>query len=406
MFNCKPTSRQLEFMDWEFGAFFHFGLRAFYKGWHDWDERDMDQSVFNPEGLDCDSWIRAFKDAGAKYAILTCKHHDGFANWPSEYTDYSVKNTPWKNGKGDVVREFTDACRRNDMKVGLYYSPAQRDGSKFTTSKEYNDYFIGQLGELLTGYGKIDYLWFDGCGSQGYTFDTVRIIDSIRTAQPDIMIFGMWDPDVRWIGNEEGWAPIPNTYTFKNNHAYAVEKYGDARPEYRFLPGECDTDLRSTWFDCEDNEDTIYELDELMGLYEMSVGHGANLLLNIGPDKTGHLPKPDAARLAEFGAKIKEMYGSPLDFSSPVKNEDGTFAVRSQNAQLVNCAVLMEDLTEGESVKRFTLRSDKTIVYTGYGIGHKYICKFPTVKTAGLTLCIEDAEGDIVIRDIKAYYQK
>ena len=140
MTNCKPTKEQLAFLDWEFGAFFHFGLRACYKGYRDWDTRDMDPSVFNPEKLDCASWLRTCKAAGMTYAIMTCKHHDGFANWPTAYGDYSVKNTPWKDGKGDVVREFTDACREVGMKVGLYYSPAQRDQSAFD-KMDYDDYF-------------------------------------------------------------------------------------------------------------------------------------------------------------------------------------------------------------------------------------------------------------------------
>ena len=125
MSKAKPTKNQLEFLNWEMGVFFHFGIRTFYQNNVDWDEKPMDASVFNPEKLDCRQWIKTIKEAGAKYAVLTCKHHDGFANWPSKYTEYSVKNTPWKNGQGDVVREYVDACREFGIKVGLYYSPAQ-----------------------------------------------------------------------------------------------------------------------------------------------------------------------------------------------------------------------------------------------------------------------------------------
>ena len=158
---------QLEFMDWEFGAFFHFGIRTFYEGHKDWDMQEMSLDKFNPTSLDCRQWIRMVKQAGARYAILVCKHHDGFANWPSKYTDYSVAGTPWKDGSGDVVKEFTDACREYGMKIGLYYSPAQF-GSDRMNGREYDDYFINQLSELLTNYGKIDYLWFDGNGSEGH----------------------------------------------------------------------------------------------------------------------------------------------------------------------------------------------------------------------------------------------
>jgi alpha-L-fucosidase len=156
--------KQLEFLDWEFGAFFHFGIRTFYEGHKDWDMQEMPLSGFLPSALDCNQWMETIKAAGARYAILVCKHHDGFANWPSAYSKYSVAGTPWKNGKGDVVREFTDACRRHGIKTGLYYSPAEF-GSKDKTAHDYDEYFINQISELLTGYGKIDYLWFDGCGS-------------------------------------------------------------------------------------------------------------------------------------------------------------------------------------------------------------------------------------------------
>lgn len=161
--------KKLEFLDWEVGVFFHFGIRSFFPGHADWDGKEMPMEAFNPKELDCESWLRTAKAGGATYAILTCKHHDGFALWPTKYSQYSVAGTPWKDGKGDVVREFTDACRKVGLKVGLYYSPAQwgKYAIDFKDATAYDDYFINQIGELLCGYGKIDYLWFDGCGSEG-----------------------------------------------------------------------------------------------------------------------------------------------------------------------------------------------------------------------------------------------
>ena len=161
----KPE--RLDFLNWEFGVFFHFGIRTFYEGHRDWDMKEMSPGAFDPKELDCRQWLKTAKDAGAAYGILVCKHHDGFANWPSAYTEYSVKNTPWRGGKGDVVKEFTDACRELQMKVGLYYSPAQF-GSVSRKAEEYDLYFLNQISELLTHYGKIDYLWFDSCGSEGH----------------------------------------------------------------------------------------------------------------------------------------------------------------------------------------------------------------------------------------------
>ena len=197
----KPTKGQIEFLSWEFGVFFHFGIRSFYPGHVDWDGREMDASAFNPDALDCEEWVKMAKDVGATYAILTTKHHDGFALWPSKYSQYSVAQTPWKEGKGDVVREFVNACRKYGIKVGLYYSPAQwgSHAIKFENAKEYDDYFINQISELLGNYGKIDYLWFDGCGSEGHEYDKKRIVAEIFRLQPEIQTFcdPEWMPCVR-----------------------------------------------------------------------------------------------------------------------------------------------------------------------------------------------------------------
>ena len=206
--------KQLEYLSWEYGMFFHFGIRPFFPGHVDWDGKDMPLEAFDPTELDCDQWIRVAKEAGATYAILTCKHHDGFALWPTKYSYYSVANTPWKNGKGDVVREFVDACRRHGLRVGLYYSPAQwgKYAVPFANAKDYDDYFINQIGELLTNYGKIDYLWFDGCGSEGHEYDRERIVSEIGRMQPEILTFcdPEWTPGVRWVGNEDGYASLAN----------------------------------------------------------------------------------------------------------------------------------------------------------------------------------------------------
>ena len=419
----KPSAGQLAFLDWEFGVFFHFGIRSFFLGHKDWDNRPMPAEAFNPEKLDCEQWIRTIKDAGATYAILVCKHHDGFANWPSKYTDYSVASTPWKGGKGDVVREYVDACRKYGLKVGLYYSPAQWGGKiSFKEDREYDDYFINQIGELLTGYGKIDYLWFDGCGSEGHQYDTDRIVKAIRGMQPEILIFSMWDPDTRWVGNEDGYAPMPNFNTTADVDFSMLATEKEKLAHAKFLPSECDFKMRSTWFDCELNEDTIKEADELMGIYEMSVGRGANFLINIGPDRHGLLPEKDAQRLAEFGNMLKARYGQALPFGDAEKTADNEWSIamdgfstergegEKANA-LVNRVVIREDLTDGESIEEFRLyanmpayRSKRVCLYKGDTVGHKAICVIPTMRTGRITLEVTKANGEVKIRDIKAYY--
>ena len=419
----KPSAGQLAFLDWEFGVFFHFGIRSFFLGHKDWDNRPMPAEAFNPEKLDCEQWIRTIKDAGATYAILVCKHHDGFANWPSKYTDYSVASTPWKDGKGDVVREYVDACRKYGLKVGLYYSPAQWGGKiSFKEDREYDDYFINQISELLTGYGKIDYLWFDGCGSEGHQYDTDRIVKAIRGMQPEILIFSMWDPDTRWVGNEDGYAPMPNFNTTADVDFSMLATEKEKLAHAKFLPSECDFKMRSTWFDCELNEDTIKEADELMGIYEMSVGRGANFLINIGPDRHGLLPEKDAQRLAEFGNMLKARYGQALPFGDAEKTADNEWSIamdgfstergegEKANA-LVNRVVIREDMTDGEGIEEFRLyahmpayRSKRVCLYKGDTVGHKAICVIPTMRTGKITLEVTKANGDVKIRDIKAYY--
>lgn len=406
---CVPGEKQLAFLSWEFGVFFHFGIRAFYKGSRDWDGHVMLLSAFDPKTLDCDAWIRAIKEAGAAYAVLTCKHHDGFALWPSRMTEYSVTHTPWKDGKGDVVKEFVDACRTHAIKVGLYYSPAQwGHGANFSDEKQYDDYFIGQLSELLTGYGKVDYLWFDGAGSDNHRYDKRRIIREIRALQPDMLIFNMWDPDTRWVGNEDGYADMPNSSLIKDPDPGMLLTEERQPNRTIFLPAECDMRMRSTWFDCEDNEDTIKTVDELMGIYEMSVGRGANLLLNIGPDARGLLPDRDEERLRAFGLALRRRYGAPLAaFQFAPTADGGTLA--AEHPALVDRVMIRENLAQGEGVAAFRVFADlpgghgRVCVYKGDTIGHKAICVFPTIKTKRLSVYTQGENGRCLL-DMQAFY--
>lgn len=409
----KPSQKQLGFLSWEFGVFFHFGIRSFYPGHKDWDGIPMPASGFDPERLDCRQWCRLAQKAGARYAILVTKHHDGFANWPSKYSDYSVAQTPWRGGKGDVVKEFTDACRQYGLKVGLYYSPAQWGGAvSFERAEEYDDYFIAQISELLTNYGRIDYLWFDGCGSGDHEYDRQRIITTIRTLQPEIAIFSMWDPDTRWVGNEDGYAAMPcGNVVSKDN--WITD--GD-----RWLPAECDMRMRSAWFDCEANEDTIKSVEELVGIYEYSVGRGANLLLNIGPDHRGLIPEADAARLLEFGDELRRRYASPLAFTDLCEDGEGAWSIslrdpaaslhpEQKGTDLVNTLVIEEDVTEGEAILEYAVEarlpcgSHAIRLVHGDTIGHKAIVHFPTMRTGKITVRVLRAEEGARLKAIRAY---
>ena len=422
----KPTKQQLAFLDWEFGVFFHFGIRSFNPGRQDWDGVEMPPETFDPPSLDCEQWIRTVKAAGAKYAILTTKHHDGFALWPSAFSRYSVADTPWKGGKGDVVREFVEACRKYDIKVGLYYSPAQW-GSRsipFENAKEYDDYFINQIGELLTNYGKIDYLWFDGCGSEGHEYDRERIVGEIFRMQPGILTFcdPEWTPCIRWVGNEDGFASLNNPLVVAKTDFSMLATQEQTLSKASFLPSECDCKIRATWF-YDNNLHTLKGLDELFGMYEMSVGHGSNFLLNIGPDNRGLLPEEDSRRLLELGEKIRQNYAQPLSYTKPEKNGDVytmTFADEaafrvygSGEDPISNCVVLQEDITEGQSVTSFRInaylpgyRTKKICVFEGKTVGHKVFCKFAAIRAWQYELEITGHDGDYVIRDMQAYYVK
>lgn len=407
-----PTDNQLEFLNWEFGVFFHFGIRTFYEGHKDWDGLEMPLEGFNPTELDCEDWIKTSRDAGAKYAILVCKHHDGFANWPSKYTEYAIHNTPYKNGRGDVVKEFTDACRKYGLKVGLYYSPAQMGYTEISDS-EYDDYFINQISELLTGYGKIDYLWFDGCGSEGHHYDTKRIVAEIRRLQPEIMLFNMWDPDTRWVGNEAGLAPVDTEYVVNRVPFSEREEPDDELGKPMYLPPECDVTMRMTnWFYSDSDEDTVKSVDELMGLYYYSVGNGCNLLLNIGPDRRGLLPEKDKKALLAFGQEIRRRFSKPLNTSEVIQAENEV-SVSMEQITLIDHVVIEEDLLTGDSVTEFEVFVTPhkgwhggIKVYCGKTIGHKRIIRIPTVGANHVAVSFRSKEGKAKIKSIKLYYIK
>ena len=422
----NSDKKKLEFLDWEFGVFFHFGIRSFFPGHKDWDGKEMPMEAFNPTELDCENWLKTAKAGGATYAILTCKHHDGFALWPTKYSEYSVAGSRWKDGKGDVVREFVDACRKVGLKVGLYYSPAQwgKYAISFKNTEEYDGYFINQIRELLTGYGKIDYLWFDGCGSEGHEYDKARIVKAINEYQPDILTFcdPEWNPGVRWIGNEDGYASLNNPLVVSSTDFSELSTEEQKLSSAMFLPAECDCKIRNTWF-YDDNEETLKSVDELFGMYEMSVGHGSNFLLNIGPDNQGLLPEADAERFLALGKRIRASYGQPLDFSAPVKEGDTYIITHKEMDEpswemptenhLSNTIVISEDLTNSQKISSFSVyaylphyKKKKIQVFEGKTVGHKVFCKFSPIRATKYEVVINASDGEHRITDIKAFYVK
>ncbi|GMQ64572.1 hypothetical protein AN2V17_38090 [Vallitalea sp. AN17-2] len=411
----KPNKNQLIYQDLEQGIFFHFGIRTFNEAHVDWDGKNMDIHSFNPVDLDCEQWIRTVKEAGFRYAIMTTKHHDGFCLWPSAYTDNCVKNCQWRDGKGDVVKEFVDACKKYDIKAGLYYSPA--DFSIFDcnmSEQEYNQYIINQLSELMSHYGAIDLIWFDGCGSERCTYHWGDITKKVRSLQPNILIFSMGDPDFRWIGNESGVATKPCWNVVDRVHfSIQTEDMDDLGGKGSlWLPAECDCRIRKdNWFYSDEDEDTIKSLDELMGIYYYSVGRGTNLLMNIGPDRRGLVPEKDSKRLLEFGAEIKRRFSSPMASKKEFLVDGNKYVYKNEEGILMNHVIIKENLMNGEHVRKFVIKgtpypyaSEEILLYEGYNIGHKAICHFPSLSLKELTIEIIESSGEAVLDDICIYY--
>ena len=312
-----PSARQLEYQEMEFIGFIHFTVNTFTD--KEWGYGDESPDIFDPTEFDAEQWAQAARKAGMKQLILTAKHHDGFCLWPSKYTEHSVKNSPWKNGQGDIVAEFVAACRRNGLKVGLYLSPWDRNHADYGTPA-YIEYYHNQLTELLTEYGDISEIWFDGAnGGTGYyggARETRRIDRNtyyrwpetwalVKKLQPDILIFSDAGPDIRWIGNERGYAGHTNWSMINTDNIVvggADQVYlntGDPEGNSWVIP-LCNTSIRPGWFYHEKEDDQVKSLQQLLDVYYRSVGRNGVLLLNLPPDGRGRFHENDIQALQEF----------------------------------------------------------------------------------------------------------
>ncbi|GAA1488281.1 alpha-L-fucosidase [Brachybacterium sacelli] len=304
----RPTPEQLQWQRDGFGVFFHFGINTF--AGKEWSDGTVPAELFDPVALDADQWVRTARDLGAVYVILTAKHHDGFCLWPTATTDYSVASSPWRGGSGDVVGELAEACRRHGMKLGLYLSPWDRNAPQYEDPAEYDEFYLGQLHELCTNYGELHELWFDGAGSAGREYAWDRIGEVISELQPQAMVFNMGPATIRWIGNEDGLASDPVEYVTRstdlNQYDPDVVDHGEAR----YLPPECDVSLRRGWFWQEGEQPK--SLGHLLGIHDRSIGLGANLLLNIPPDREGRIGEDDEVRCRELRAALDARFGAPV----------------------------------------------------------------------------------------------
>ncbi|MFQ5790874.1 MAG: alpha-L-fucosidase [Acidobacteriota bacterium] len=402
---ARPTRQQAEWQDMEFGIFCHFGINTFHD--KEWSDGALDPKSFNPADLDAEQWVEAARDAGAKYFILTAKHHDGFCLWPTSTTDYSVKRSPWRDGKGDVVREVANACEKYAVKFGLYLSPWDRHEPCYKDKEAYDEFYKRQLAELLTGYGELVEVWFDGAGSEGRQYDWPGIIALVQEHQPNAMIFNMGAPTIRWVGNEQGFAPYPCWNAVRKQDLLKFSQgRGRADPDGSvWLPAECDARIRRNWFWHSDDSGTLKSVDELMEMYYRSVGRGCNLLLNVGPDRRGLFPEQDAARLREFGAEIARRFSRSLATTSGGGEQ---LSISFHQPTLVDHAITMEDIQHGERVRKYILEAlvngQWKTVAEGTAIGHKKIDRFPPIRAKRLRFRCLASRGEPKIKRFAVFF--
>jgi len=415
----KPSPQQTEWQDLEFGVIIHFGTNTFLD--REWGDGTADPKTFNPTQADPDQWVKAAKAAGAKYVVMVAKHHDGFALWPTGQTDYSVKNSPWKNGKGDLVRETAEAARRNGLKFGVYLSPWDRHEPRYKDPAAYDKYYLAELDELTQNYGDLTEFWLDGAGSAGHVYDFKKIIEELRVGQPNAMVFAdvalLQYGDIRWVGNEAG------EISFQNWNVIDRDGY------LRWRPVEVDTPLHKLhWFWHPNDEATLKSTDELVKTYEQSIGKGGQLMLGLAPDSRGLLPDADVKRLAEFGDAVRKLHahnlalqhvGADANVANALDGDLDTFwsAPAGSNASALELSFpkpttfdrveTMEWLNDGQHVQEYAIevpegKGWKTVARS-YAIGHRKVDRFPAVTASRVRLRIIASTDEARIREFQVY---
>lgn len=392
--------------------FLHFGVNTFTD--REWGEGTENPSIFNPARLDARQWAKAARAAGFRSMILTAKHHDGFCLWPTATTKHSVASSPFRNGQGDVVREMVDACRAEGLRPGLYLSPWDRNNPAYGDSDRYNDLYCDQLTELLTRYGQIAEVWFDGANGEGpngkkQRYDWPRFWSLVKRHQPESVIFSDAGPDIRWCGNESGAGGDPNWSTvdpaavpYPGADGAGIGpalQHGDPNGTV-WRPAEVDTSIRKGWFYHPADDTTVRSVDNLVDLYFNSVGRNSKLLLNVPPTRDGLLHDVDVARLAGFHQRLETLTltGNSGDARSSWKTTGNRTAEvlvdlgRTVTASMVRLA---ENIENGQSVARYTLYSattgDWSVLSRGGTIGYAKVDRFAPTSMRRLRLVIEDA---------------
>jgi alpha-L-fucosidase len=454
--NVVPTPRQLRWQQLELTAFFHFGINTFTG--REWGDGKEDPKLFNPTALDARQWVRETKAAGFKLVILTAKHHDGFCLWPTATTIHSVKNSPWMDGKGDVVKAVAEACKEYGVGFGVYLSPWDRNSPVYGT-EAYNDLFIAQLTELLTGYGKVDEVWFDGANGEGpngkkQVYDFERYYKLIRKLQPAAVIAVM-GPDVRWVGTETGygreqeWSVVPAnnlsqeaiaqnsqqglafkpTGDMMGNDLGSREKILEAKGLV-WYPAETDVSIRPGWFYHEKEDDKVKTPEKLLDIYYSSVGRNGVLLLNIPPDKRGMVHENDVRNLKEMRRLLDRTFATNLAKGAKVNAAgqnskavlDGRYnthwtTMGSDTTALIelelngsktfDLLLLQEAITVGQRIEKFVLEyfdgGEWKKITEGTTVGYKRLIRFDPITASKVRLRILSSRLNPTLAELGLY---
>ena len=450
----EPSKRQLAWQEMEFYAFIHFNMNTFTN--KEWGYGDESPQQFNPLAFDAFQWARNIRAAGMKGIIITAKHHDGFCLWPSAYTSHSVKNSPWKNGQGDVIRDLSEACKKYGLKLGIYLSPWDRNHPDYG-KPEYLTYFRNQLRELLTNYGEIFEVWFDGAnGGSGYYggadeerrvdkktyYDWETTVALVRKLQPNAVIFSDAGPDIRWIGNEKGYAYDTTWSTINRDSLYPgmpdFDRYAlGSETGTHWLPTESDVSLRPGWYYHPEEDNQQKSVAQLMDIYYNSIGKNSALLLNIPVDNYGLINDNDKARLLEFGQQIRNDFKKDLalrksvtassaarDYPATLTNDGNsdsfwypavhngphTLTLSFDKPTTVNRFLVQEYIKRGQRIQAFTLEGETkegwNAIAAGTTVGNKRILRFEAMEVTALRFTINQAIAPPLIATLSAYHAR
>ncbi len=452
-----PSEAQLAWHRMELNAFIHFTTNTFTN--KEWGYGDESPAIFNPTDFDADQWVSVLKEAGFQGVILTCKHHDGFALWPSAYTDHSVANSPFQNGQGDVVRAVSDACRRHGLKFGVYLSPWDRNRTDYGKAS-YVTYYRNQLKELFTNYGPVFEMWFDGAnGGDGYYggdnetrqidrktyYDWPTTLDLVRNLQPkpEVLFFSDAGPGVRWVGNERGIAGETNWNTITPDTLYAGmaginDLLASGSPDgTAWIPAEVDVSIRPGWFYHPEEDSLVKTPEQLFNIYLSSVGRGSTLLLNVPPDRRGLIHENDVAALRGWRQMLNEAFATNLVAgalattdthrgndeafaASQVTDEDeetywatddgvtsGSLEIDLGQGRQIKYVVLKEYIKLGQRVSSFSVdawvNDDWQIVAEGTTIGYQRILRIDPVTTSKIRVAIREARACPTLATVAVY---